>query len=620
MKLFRRQRKFTRAKSHFLPIFSRQAALGKQAAAALYSLARTDDKTEWARLEKEIKQCEIHGDALLAEFYEAIYEVLLYPVDRDDLQVLAIGMDEFLDQPAQGQMTENDFLENSSSVSSLTNSIYTTYREGSAWETIGSWIGDLCSDNALRGSSLSDGGGTIFNNGVNQFQNMSGLNGGSDFLNWLWNNAYTGIGRANTALKAIREFDGIDPRQKEILEGEARFNRAWFYFSVLKHWGKGPIVPLETLTGAEMADIAISDRTTLYDSIMADLEAGLLMPDKEEASQWYPTSWYGRAHWGSAMGLMAKVLLYRAADEPERANEYYTRIVSIVKEMELSDDGYGLEPLSILFSKLGEYGSESVFEIGAASFMTSDGAYQGWQVVGVRSDPNWGWGFVAPSLNLVQSYEPGDNRKENDIIYGRTTAFSGMEQTPSVIDGTTIVGSYIADDPASASNGFPNRFTRKGYQPRPVTGGNENYGGNIRLMRWAEVLLIGAEAAVQCGDAKASEWYNAVRARAGLGEKEATLENIWEEKRIELSMERDRYFDLVRIDKIRPGYFAAKVWAKIQSEQAGLELMKELGIATESTFLPLPTTSPVETPKNYVLPIPNEQILLMNNLEQNNGY
>lgn len=529
-------------------------------------------------------------------------------------------MDEFLDQPAQGQMTENDFLENSSSVSSLTNSIYTTYREGSAWETIGSWIGDLCSDNALRGSSLSDGGGTIFNNGVNQFQNMSGLNGGSDFLNWLWNNAYTGIGRANTALKAIREFDGIDPRQKEILEGEARFNRAWFYFSVLKHWGKGPIVPLETLTGAEMADIAISDRTTLYDSIMADLEAGLLMPDKEEASQWYPTSWYGRAHWGSAMGLMAKVLLYRAADEPERANEYYTRIVSIVKEMELSDDGYGLEPLSILFSKSGEYGSESVFEIGAASFMTSDGAYQGWQVVGVRSDPNWGWGFVAPSLNLVQSYEPGDNRKENDIIYGRTTAFSGMEQTPSVIDGTTIVGSYIADDPASASNGFPNRFTRKGYQPRPVTGGNENYGGNIRLMRWAEVLLIGAEAAVQCGDAKASEWYNAVRARAGLGEKEATLENIWEEKRIELSMERDRYFDLVRIDKIRPGYFAAKVWAKIQSEQAGLELMKELGIATESTFLPLPTTSPVETPKNYVLPIPNEQILLMNNLEQNNGY
>lgn len=72
------------------------------------------------------------------------------------------------------------------------------------------------------------------------------------------------------------------------------------------------------------------------------------------------------------------------------------------------------------------------------------------------------------------------------------------------------------------------------------------------MMRWAEVLLIGAEAAVRTGDAKASTWYNAVRTRAGLASKEPTLENIWEEKRIELSMERDRYFDLVRIDKMQP--------------------------------------------------------------------
>src|SRR5574344_418931 len=72
---------------------------------------------------------------------------------------------DFLDRPAQGQMTEQDFLSNSSSAASLTNSIYATYREGSAWETIGSWIGDLSSDNALRGSSLSDGGGVIYNNG-----------------------------------------------------------------------------------------------------------------------------------------------------------------------------------------------------------------------------------------------------------------------------------------------------------------------------------------------------------------------------------------------------------------------------------------------------------------------
>lgn len=98
MRLFRRQRKFTKAKSHFLPIFNQQAALGKQSASALYALVRTDDRTEWMRLEKEVKQCEIQGDALIAEFYETIYENLLYPTDRDDLQILAIYIDEFLDQ------------------------------------------------------------------------------------------------------------------------------------------------------------------------------------------------------------------------------------------------------------------------------------------------------------------------------------------------------------------------------------------------------------------------------------------------------------------------------------------------------------------------------------------
>ena len=421
------------------------------------------------------------------------------------LSILAAGLslsscDGFLDQPAQGQMTEGDFLGNSNSAASLTNSIYATYREGSTYETTGSWIGDLCSDNALRGSSMSDGGGTIYNNGTNQFQNLSGLTGSSAFLNWLWLNAYTGIGRANTALRTIDTFEGLAPRQKEILQGEACFNRAWFYFVVLKLWGKGPIVPLETLSGAEQAALKISDRTALYDTIVADLQIALKMPDKAESAKWYPTSWYGRAHKGSAQGLLAKVLLYRAADDPANAMQYYQQIVQIVKDMESSTDGYDLIAVDNIFTKAGEYSVESVFEIGAASFTTSDGAYQGWQLLGTRGEPNWGWGYIAPSLNLVQSYEPGDKRKDNDIIYGKTTIYSGMVQTQSVIDGTTIIGAYSESDPNSVSNGYPNRFCRKGYQPRPVVGGNENYGGNIRMMRWAEVLLIGAEAAVRTGD------------------------------------------------------------------------------------------------------------------------
>lgn len=152
-------------------------------------------------------------------------------------------MDEFLDQPAQGQMTENDFLENSSSVSILTNSIYTTYREGSAWETIGSWIGDLWFGQCTAGQFPVRRRRHNIQQRGQQFQNMSGLNGGSDFLNWLWNNAYTGIGRANTALKAISEFNGIDPRQKEILEGEAPVQSGMVLLLRPEALGEGPDRP-----------------------------------------------------------------------------------------------------------------------------------------------------------------------------------------------------------------------------------------------------------------------------------------------------------------------------------------------------------------------------------------
>ena len=98
MRLFRRQRKFAKAKSHFLPIFVQQVALCRQASSALYGIVRTSERSEWARLEKEVKQCEVQGDALLAEFYEILYEVLLYPIDRDDLQILAMDIDVFLDR------------------------------------------------------------------------------------------------------------------------------------------------------------------------------------------------------------------------------------------------------------------------------------------------------------------------------------------------------------------------------------------------------------------------------------------------------------------------------------------------------------------------------------------
>lgn len=80
-----------------MPIFTRQAAFAIHASSSLRDLVSTSDPFEWRVLEKEVKQCEIQGDALLSEFYEELYEKLIPPMDRDDLQTLSLEMDQFLD-------------------------------------------------------------------------------------------------------------------------------------------------------------------------------------------------------------------------------------------------------------------------------------------------------------------------------------------------------------------------------------------------------------------------------------------------------------------------------------------------------------------------------------------
>lgn len=97
MSIFTKRRNFFGPRSQFLPIFTRQAVFAIHASSSLRDLVSTNDHFEWHVLEKEVKQCEIQGDALLSEFYEELYEKLIPPMDRDDLQTISLEMDQFLD-------------------------------------------------------------------------------------------------------------------------------------------------------------------------------------------------------------------------------------------------------------------------------------------------------------------------------------------------------------------------------------------------------------------------------------------------------------------------------------------------------------------------------------------
>ncbi|MCD8313092.1 MAG: DUF47 family protein [Bacteroidales bacterium] len=98
MKTFKKKKKFTKQESRFLPILNQQAEYVKKAATILSRMVETADEQNWIRCENEIKQYEVKGDAILAEFYSTFYETVIPMVNRVDLQVIALSIDEFLDQ------------------------------------------------------------------------------------------------------------------------------------------------------------------------------------------------------------------------------------------------------------------------------------------------------------------------------------------------------------------------------------------------------------------------------------------------------------------------------------------------------------------------------------------
>lgn len=95
--LFWKHKKSLRSKENILPIFSQQAALAVQASSALVQMLKTCDNEDWRRLEKEVKACEKQGDAILEEFYEELYDNIIRPGERSDLQITAMVTDDFID-------------------------------------------------------------------------------------------------------------------------------------------------------------------------------------------------------------------------------------------------------------------------------------------------------------------------------------------------------------------------------------------------------------------------------------------------------------------------------------------------------------------------------------------
>jgi len=204
--------------------------------------------------------------------------------------------------------------------------------------------------------------------------------------------------------------------------------------------------------------------------------------------------------------------------------------------------GYSLFPnFEKLFRTENKNNSESIFEIQNALLPNNPDASnsQYSQVQGVRGVTGGGWGFNVPTQDLANAFEPGDPRKNGTIIFRGTTTAEG--------DAIPAVG----DNPM---------YNYKSYVPFSmyVSGFNEGAQQDKIVLRYADVLLMNAEANAQLGNtAPALAALEQVRARARQGDntilppvtttdKAALLAAIYHERRVELAMEFDRYFDVIR--------------------------------------------------------------------------
>lgn len=376
-----------------------------------------------------------------------------------------------------------------------------------------SWIGvtSITSDDADKGSSAGDTG-----TDKNLLDNLT-FNASSISFSDVWKGRFQGIGRANTTLFYLDQFT-IDPVLKNRLIGEVKFLRALWYFELVRCFGGVPVVT---------ANIDVNDFNTVNTvvyvrkteaEVYAQIEIDLLdaierLPLKTQ----YKPNDLGRATKGAAQALLSKVYLYE-----QKWQQSFDMAGDVI-----TSGQYGLlTDYAEVWREVGENKAESIFEIQA---VVGNGIQDYTNVQGPRGSPDLGWGFNTPSQKLVDAYEPGDKRKEATIIFVPSTLWDGF---PPSTTWTNPRYNYKAYQSSIAET-----FDDKGATAK-----------NLRILKYSEVLLIRAEAAFHIGNTgEATDRINEIRNRAGLADLgSVTLPAIWKERRLEMAMEHDRWFDIIR--------------------------------------------------------------------------
>jgi hypothetical protein len=438
--------------------------------------------------------------------------------------------------------------------------MYTYLRTSAGFSTL-PWIDfhSIRGDDAQKGSDASDGAEII--------AEFDTYNYSKD--NWApneyWNNHYSMITLTNNALAEAQSTNATDEASLRNI-GEACFFRAYAYFELVKTYGDVPLINYPIIKPTD----GIRDKSPAA-AIYAFIDSNLQVASTNlplNASE-YGTGFTGRLTKGAANTLWAQTYLFR---------KDWAKVVALCNQV-INSGKYSLvADFSDLWrdglSGAGKNSSESIFEMQANvgqsaasnSAVRNGSAWGTSQQVRQNGAPrewNLGWGWNTPTQSLVDAWDDTDPRKAKTILY------SGQ------FDGGPALGGHGATLPPYTNPDGTGGFAQKYWNKKVYTGnspamrtftGYANGGGeanwiNHRILRFADVILMLAEAANETGDgATAAANLEKIRNRASgnLGPARTIVPPIpyvsqtqmraaiKEERRWEFALEGYRFYDLVR--------------------------------------------------------------------------
>ncbi|HPR30865.1 MAG TPA: RagB/SusD family nutrient uptake outer membrane protein [Prolixibacteraceae bacterium] len=423
----------------------------------------------------------------------------------------------------------------------------------------------------------------------------------------LWNWMYRGVYRCNLVIYYISDpIEGFNEDLRKRILGEAYFLRGYFHFVLQRNYGGLPQMQNtfnNGLKGVPFIDhVLLQDEwnqvrpelNSTWERIEEDfIKAAELLPTQHDANN------IGRATWGAAKAYLSKTYLYQekwqqaydAAKEVINSNQYYL----------IGENGHN-DPLVV--TRLGKNGTfeaqmppykwiwqpeanncaESIFDIqhmqtGVSTFPEGmEGnlipryygprAVYAWSINATTKEhefieQEYFWGFILPTKYFMETAYKNIGCEENGVILDPRFKLT-------VVTADDKIPFYYADETLRAS--YPDSVNISPYFNHPATGCvtwkyftdpifNNVRGSlgdmpqNTKMFRFADLLLMGAEAALNLGNSSdALAWVNRVRERArnsgNTGYPKAlttlTKEDIWNERRVELAFEGHQFWDIVR--------------------------------------------------------------------------